>query len=137
MEIPVTNAPRAIHFYRKVFEWNINDEGYENQVDGIEHTYFFNKGNLRGSFLLVPEDQFLNMDALCAPGANQVSKKMRWGVVSTIAAEDMDETLKKIVDCGRRIFKEKTLLGMEMGSLAKFVDTEGNIHSLCSLELSD
>ncbi|OKL55879.1 hypothetical protein UA08_08840 [Talaromyces atroroseus] len=134
MEIPVKDAQRAIQFYRNVFEWNIHEEGYEQQLEGIERVYFFSKGNFHGSFLLVPEDQFFDMSKAFAASSSDREKegddKILWSVGNTFAVEDMDETLKKITDSGGRIFRG-------MGSLAKFVDTEGNILALFSLQVWD
>lgn len=114
MEIPVTNAKRAIQFYRDVFQWNIHDEGYDQQVEGVERVHFFNKGNFRGSFQLVPEDQFFNMSEAFAGALSRknngssIKQQQRGpllGVTSTFAVEDMDETLEKIVHCGGRVFQ--------------------------------
>jgi predicted enzyme related to lactoylglutathione lyase len=112
MEIPVTNAKRAIRFYRDVFQWNIHDEGYDQQVEGIERVHFFSKGNFRGSFQLVSEDQFFNMSEAFAGTLSKdhgCGKEQQrgplLGVTSTFAVEDMDETLEKIVVGGGRIFQ--------------------------------
>jgi predicted enzyme related to lactoylglutathione lyase len=114
MEIPVKNAQRAIQFYRNVFDWNIHEEGYEQQLEGIERVYFFSKGNFHGSFLLVPEDQFFDSSKAFAAsssgsgadeGRTGTDQKILWAVGNTFAVEDMDETLKRIIDSGGRIFR--------------------------------
>ncbi|EEA23257.1 hypothetical protein PMAA_098470 [Talaromyces marneffei ATCC 18224] len=113
MELPVTNAKRAIRFYRDVFQWNIHEEGYDQQFDGIERVYFFNKGNFRGSLNLVRKDQFFDMSAAATSsllGDDVTIKEQQWrpllGATSSFAVEDMDETLEKIVNGGGRIFHD-------------------------------
>lgn len=110
----MTNAKRAIRFYRDVFQWDIDDEGYDQQVEGVERVHFFSKGNFRGSFQLVSEEQFFNMSEAFAGALSGESNGGRkeqqrrgplLGVMSTFAVEDMDETLEKIVDRGGRVFQ--------------------------------
>lgn len=105
------NAPRAISFYRKVFDWDIHEEGYDQQMEGIERVYFFSKGNLHGSFLLVPEDEFFDMSKTFSRTSDSGNTeggekdKRLWGVVNTFAVEDMDDTLKTILESGGKIFR--------------------------------
>lgn len=107
MEIPVTNVQRAIRFYREVFQWDIDGEGYDKQVQGVERVHFFSKGNFRGSFYLISEDRFFNMsEALEKNGSKEQGPLM--SVTSTFAVEDMDDTLEKIVNYGGRIFQYVT-----------------------------
>lgn len=113
MEIPVTNAKRAIRFYRDIFQWNIHEEGYGQQDDGIERVYFFSKGNFRGSLNLVSKDQSLDMSEAVTGsllrdnngGRKEQQRRPLLRVTSSFAVEDMDETLEKIVDGGGRIFQ--------------------------------
>jgi hypothetical protein len=75
-------------------------------VDGVERTYFSARD---GSFMLLPEDQFVDMGAICGPDTTAEedgkAKKPLWGVVNTLAVEDMDETLEKVLQCGGKIFQ--------------------------------
>lgn len=57
--------------------------------------------------MLVPEDQFVDVGAICAPKTAEdgKAKKPLWSVVNTFAVEDMDETLEKVVQSGGKIFQ--------------------------------
>ncbi|KAE8552104.1 hypothetical protein EYB25_005998 [Talaromyces marneffei] len=74
-------------------------------------------------------------------GDDVTIKEQQWrpllGATSSFAVEDMDETLEKIVNGGGRIFQDKQTLGRGMYSIAKFIDTEGNIFALFSFHILD
>jgi hypothetical protein len=52
-----------------------------------------------GSFMLLPEDQFVDMGAICGPDTTAEkdgkAKRPLWGIVNTLAVKDMDETAGK------------------------------------------
>ena len=114
-EIPVTDLPRAKHFYQVAFGIHMEDMN----MPGMEMAGFPSEmGNGKASGALVKSEY------------NAPSKA---GVLIYLNANpDMSEVLERIAAEGGQITMPKTLITPEIGYMANFIDTEGNriaIHS--------
>lgn len=103
VEIPAENMERAVNFYSKVFNWNLNmmDFGTEKMA-------------------LLPE----NAGAIAqAPGFKPASG----GVLVSLQVKDISATLSFAEKNGGKIVKPVTAIEREEGGyFAVFTDTEGN-----------
>ena len=112
-EIPADDLARAKEFYGSTFGWQLKDEPEMDYVMAITV-----KTGDKG-----PEE----------PGAINGGIPNRNGIVKVpsfaIDVDDIDEALEKIKAAGGEVVREKTSVG-EMGSIAYFKDTEGNLLSL-------
>ena len=106
-EINADEPKRAMEFYAKVFGWKFKQ--YENQ-----------------EYWLVTAGA---KDEPGTDGAIQPRKKKAPPVVNTINVANIDATIKKIEKNGGKIIVPKIEIPM-MGTLAYFVDTEGNMHGI-------
>jgi predicted enzyme related to lactoylglutathione lyase len=102
--IPVTEVPRAQKFYSSVFEWNFWT------APGSSVTIFHTGGDLMGRLSHREESQI-----------NSGS-----GITLYILVEDIDVTLKKVVEAGGSVEKSKFEEGGHT-EMALFRDTEGNL----------
>lgn len=99
IEIPVKNLKRAKDFYEKIFSWDVEIE------TGMPGYAFFNTGETG------------------VGGAFNKSRKVAKGeIMLHIQIEDIDATLKTIVDYGGKIVQEKTDIGNNYGFYAIFED---------------
>ncbi|HUD20699.1 MAG TPA: VOC family protein [Candidatus Saccharimonadales bacterium] len=113
-EIPADDLERAKKFYGSTFGWQLKDEPEMDYV--IARTV---EADDKG----VPKE----------PGAINGGMAKRDGIVKVpsfaIDVSDIDEVLETIKAAGGEVVREKTSVG-EMGSIAYFKDTEGNLLSL-------
>ena len=108
-EIPVTDLPRAKHFYQVAFGIHMEDMS----MPGIEMAAFpYEMGSGRASGALVK---------------SEYGKPSTEGVLVYLNANpDMTDVLDRIVSEGGQIIMGKTLISPEIGYMANFIDTEGN-----------
>lgn len=106
-ELPVDNPDRAKKFYKETFGWDTKDMPEMKYITAktTEDGAGINGGMFRR------EDGFVNVPSF------------------SILVEDIDEAIKKIKNAGGLILKEKMDVG-DMGIMAYFKDTEGNILSV-------
>lgn len=116
-EIPVTDMPRARHFYQVIFSMHMN----ESEMMGMKMAFFpYEDGSGKASGALVQSD---------------MHKPSQEGVLVYLNANPaMDPILEKIEAEGGRIQLPKTPIGPDMGYMAFFTDTEGNKIGLHSQE---
>ena len=108
-EIPVSDMPRARHFYQVVFSIHM----HESNMNGIEMAFFpFEMGNGKLSGALAKSPFHI-------PAAEGT-------VVYVNANPDLNEALEKVPAVGGEILMNKTLITPEIGYMAFFKDTEGN-----------
>lgn len=108
-EIPVTDLPRAKHFYQVAFGIHMDDMS----MPGMEMAGFpYEMGSGRSSGALVK---------------SEYSKPSAEGVLIYLNANpDMTDVLDRIAAEGGQIIMPKTLINPEIGYMANFIDTEGN-----------
>ena len=108
-EIPVTDLPRAKHFYQVAFGIHMEDMS----MPGMEMAGFpMEMGSGKVSGALVKSDY---------------SKPSIDGVLIYLNANpDMADVLDRILSEGGQIVMPKTLITPEIGYMANFIDTEGN-----------
>jgi len=103
IEIPIRNFKSAKKFYETAFSWEVN---IESDMPGYA---FFKTGETGVS------------------GAFYESEKVAKGeIMLHIQTEDIDATLKTIVDLGGKIVREKTDIGNNFGFYAVFEDCCSN-----------
>lgn len=108
-EIPVNDMKRAMNFYEKVFDCQLE----RHQMDEFDMAWFpwdHEKGGAGGS--LVHNEEFY-----------QTGDK---GVQVYFSSEDVNIELKRVDTAGGEVLQGKTLIREDIGYMALFVDTEGN-----------
>ncbi|OGZ83755.1 MAG: glyoxalase [Candidatus Staskawiczbacteria bacterium RIFOXYD1_FULL_39_28] len=116
-ELPADNTDRAKKFYQESFDWQITD--YPEMKYTIirtaetdENMMIKESGAINGGLFKKGEGE----NPVVAPSFS-------------VDVKDIDEAIKKIKNAGGLILKDKTQVG-EMGYVAYFKDTEGNILSV-------
>ena len=104
-EIPADNVKRAKKFYEKAFGWKISDPWNMN--------YFFVETKKKG-------EEGIN-------GGLMQRKEPRQPFMNYIGVASIDASLKKVKSAGGTICMPKTEIGSNMGWIAAFQDTEGNV----------
>ena len=108
-EIPVTDMPRAKHFYQVVFSIHME----ESEMMGMQMAFFpYESSSGKASGALVQSDMH--------------KPSMEGTVVYLNANPAMDSILEKIEAMGGTILLPKTQITPEIGYMAFFTDTEGN-----------
>jgi len=116
-ELPADNTDRAKKFYKETFDWQTEDVPDMNYIilrtaEIDEKMMIKESGAINGGmFKRSDMDNMIN------------------GPTFAIDVEDIDSAVKKIKNAGGLILKEKTPVG-DMGFIAYFKDTEGNILSV-------
>ena len=106
-EIPVTDLARAKRFYANLLQTELRDE----TVGGMSMAIFpYEQGGVGGA--LIAGRQF-------APSPDGA-------VVYLNAGDDLDGAIGRVEAGGGKVVLGKTLLSEQIGSIAWFVDTEGN-----------
>ncbi|KAF8849973.1 hypothetical protein BDZ45DRAFT_731892 [Acephala macrosclerotiorum] len=114
LNIPCSSVPRAREFYTSVFGWS----------------FFSPPGTSPESFNPFKISDSTIMGALMksdeAEGVDSTAKGKEGGIVIFLMVEDVDATLKKVVESGGKVKQDKRIEGghTELGS---FWDTEGNV----------
>jgi predicted enzyme related to lactoylglutathione lyase len=116
-EIPVTDMPRARHFYQVIFSIHMT----ESEMMGMQMAFFpYEDSSGKASGALVKSDYH---------------KPSQEGVIVYLNANPaMDSILEKIEAEGGKIQLPKTNIGPDFGYMAFFTDTEGNRIGLHSQE---
>ena len=108
-EIPVTDMPRAKHFYQVIFSMHMD----ETEMMGMQMAFFPNEnGNGKASGALVKSKNH--------------QPSMDGTLVYLNANPAMDSVLEKIESVGGTVLMQKTQITPEIGYMAFFTDTEGN-----------
>ena len=113
-EIPADNTERAKKFYEKVFGWKITSMP--------EMNYF--------SVITTPIDKKrMPKERGALNGGMMKRSLMVKNPVVTISVKSIDTALKKLAKAGGKVTAKKMSIG-EMGYIAYFKDTEGNVIGL-------
>ena len=113
-EIPYDDLERAKNFYKEAFSWNINTIPEMNY--NIVHT-------------VEVDEKFMPKEVGAINGGIMKKTDKITSPVITIDVASIDDSLLKIEELGGMVIKEKTQVG-DMGFVAYFKDTEGNILGL-------
>lgn len=108
-EIPVNDMERAMAFYGKVFDCQLE----RHQMGPFDTAWFpwdHQKGGAGGS-LVKSEDYY-------QPSNN--------GVLVYFSSEDINTELERVNEAGCQVLQEKTLITEDIGYMALFMDSEGN-----------
>jgi predicted enzyme related to lactoylglutathione lyase len=107
-EIPADDVPRAKKFYEKAFGWKISDPWKMNYF--LVETRKKGEDGINGGLMprKMPGQPFMNY----------------------ISVASIDAFCKKVEQAGGVIAMPKTEIGEQMGWIAAFKDTEGNIMGL-------
>ena len=116
-ELPVDNIDRAKKFYKEAFDWTTEDVPNMDYV--IVRTAEVDENRM------IKEVGAINGGMFKREGAGETVNSPSFAV----SVENIDEAVKKIKNAGGLIFKEKSPVG-DMGFIAYFKDTEGNILSV-------
>ncbi len=114
-EIPCDNREKISEFYSKVFQWNMSvvpNMNYTMAITGEtdENNMPLEKGHISGGLFDREDSPFK------AP-------------MITINVENIEDSLKKVVEAGGEVVKERITVG-DMGAVAYFKDVEGNINGI-------
>lgn len=122
----MTDPVRARNFYSAVLGWKCMDTGNPSPIEGIKETYFFTKGGtLNGCFCLMDEAKIVR--------AIDAADKYRLGVHTVFAVKDIEESLDLIEKNGGYRYVGKTSIGPNMGFIARFIDSEGNLMGIYAM----
>jgi uncharacterized protein len=104
-EIPADDLKRAKKFYEKALGWKISDPWKMDYY--MVETKDKGKDGINGGMMLrkMPGQPFMNY----------------------IAVDSIDESMKKVVKAGGLVALPRTEIGSNMGWIAEFKDTEGNL----------
>jgi len=106
-EIPVTDLARAKRFYGAVLQSELREETMSGTAMAILP---YEKGGVGGALV--------NGES-SAPGSNGT-------IVYLNAGDDLDGALARVEAAGGKVVLGKTRISEDIGSIAHFVDTEGN-----------
>jgi predicted enzyme related to lactoylglutathione lyase len=106
-EIPVTDLARAKSFYSAVLQGEVREESMSGRAMAILP---YGEGGVGG--------------ALVSGGPDLPSPQGT--VVYLNAGDDLDGALARVEAAGGKVLMGKTRISEDIGSIARFVDTEGN-----------
>ncbi|KAI9861549.1 MAG: hypothetical protein M1813_005159 [Trichoglossum hirsutum] len=120
IEIPATEVSRAKKFYADVFNWTFKPatETYPESMIAMFSVPDPKLSGLGGGIINVS-------DAQHKPG--------KGGSVIYLWVDSIEEALAKIKGAGGSVVQEKSPEG-DHGFLAKFADTEGNVHGIYTMK---
>jgi predicted enzyme related to lactoylglutathione lyase len=104
-EIPADDVARAKKFYEKAFGWKISDPWKMN--------YFFVETRKKG-------EEGIN-------GGLMQRKNPGQSFMNYLTVASIEASCKKVEQAGGVVVMPKTEIGQQMGGIAAFKDTEGNI----------
>ncbi|KAK3994278.1 hypothetical protein QBC44DRAFT_367800 [Cladorrhinum sp. PSN332] len=101
VEIPCTDIPRVISFYRDVLAWEIADPGSPEatippQNPGNEALHTFKAGSLQGAFIKMSDPSYVAKVA-------DPAEPFKSSVLPYYAVENINETLTKVEKYGGRV----------------------------------
>lgn len=122
-EIPADDTERAIAFYKNTFGWEINK--FDMPSDGATegHDYY----GVRTSPV---DEKNMPMKPGAINGGLMKRKMPDQPFMNYIQADSIDDVLKTIVENGGMVAMPKTEIAPNMGWIAAFKDTEGNLMGL-------
>ena len=106
-EIPVTDLARAKRFYGSVLQAELREESMSGRKLAI---FPYQKDGVGGALL---------EDAAPVPGA-------QGAVIYLDAGDDLDGAIARVAAGGGKVVLGKTRISADIGSIAHFLDTEGN-----------
>ncbi|TFV93218.1 VOC family protein [Algoriphagus kandeliae] len=109
-EIPVEDMIRAIKFYEKVFECQLD---FQDLGDFKMALFPVEEGSEGASGSLVYHQEFYT------PSSNR-------GVLIYFFTEDCGQELKRVEEAGGKVMIPKRQISPEMGFMGVFLDSEGN-----------
>lgn len=112
--IHIDNMERAKSFYGSVFNWSFHSYGPSDFLQITTGT----------------ADESELIGALQARKYSPIPEKVI-GLEGSIAVENIDETIQRVLDNGGQILMPKTQIPF-VGWIAKFLDTEGNL--FCAMQ---
>lgn len=112
--IHIDDMERAKKFYDEVFEWGFNSYG-------------------QNDFLQIKADKTENGDLIGALQSRKYSPvpEKIIGLECTISVENINEIIEKVKSKGGQVLMPKTAIP-NVGYIAKFLDTEGNL--ICAMQ---
>ncbi len=123
-EMPADNVERAIKFYKDIFGWEINKFEMPD-----------------GDYYIVRTTEVDDKMVPTTPGAINGGLMQRKNpgqpFMNYIHVESIDKMLKIIEKNGGKISMEKQEIGKDMGWIAAFQDTEGNLMGLHEMKNKD
>lgn len=108
-EIPVKDMKRAVTFYEKIFDCQLE----LHQIEEFDMAWFpfdHEKGGASGSLVK----------------SNELYQPSDKGVVVYFSSEDVNIEISRVKAAGGQMLQEKTLITEDIGYMALFLDTEGN-----------
>lgn len=114
-EIPVKEMKRAILFYNKVFDINLEEQDF----GGTQMAWFpwDESGIGAGGSLIKSDDHY-------TPSYE--------GTLVYFSCEELSDELSRVEEAGGKILQPKTEISPDIGFMALFEDTEGNRMALHS-----
>ena len=113
-EIPAENVERAQEFYKKAFQWKINP------IPQMQYTILHT----------TPVDEKMMLKEKGAINGGMLKKNDMVKAPSiTINVANFEKAVKEIEKAGGKMLSKKTTVG-DMGYMAYFKDTEGNVMSI-------
>lgn len=106
-EIPVTDLARAKEFYGRVLKAELREESLSGRNMAI---FPYQEGGVGGALI---QDEHLN------PGTDGT-------LVYLGAGDDLPGAVKRVEEAGGKVVMGPTLLSEQIGSIAVFLDSEGN-----------
>lgn len=113
-EVPFDDGPRAVHFYREAFGWQLNS------MPQMQYTMVTT---------IDTDDQGRPVEAGGINGGMLARQGPITAPVITIGVEDLDDALARVEKLGGKVAIGRQKVG-EMGFSAYFHDTEGNLIGL-------
>ncbi|KAH0542334.1 hypothetical protein FGG08_003271 [Glutinoglossum americanum] len=120
IEIPATNVGRAKTFYVDVFNWTFKPATEAYPADRI-------------AMFSVPDPKLSGLGGGIVNVGSAEHKPGSGGSVVYLWVDSIEETLAKVKNAGGSVVKEKSPEG-DQGWLAKFGDTEGNVHGIYTMK---
>ncbi len=114
--IHIDDIERAKNFYDGVFDWGFNSYGQDD-------------------FLQIKSDKSENGELIGAMQSRKYSPvpEKIIGLECSIGVENIDDIIEKVKNNGGQVLMPKTLIP-NVGWVAKFLDTEGNL--ICGIQYS-
>ena len=121
LEIPAIDMDRACKFYNEVFGWQIKAE----QIGPLQMAVFPHTKDKHGSggALVYHQEAYKVSDEHAGP-------------LPYLEVDVIEETLEKIRSNGGKILLGRQLISEDTGSMALFVDSEGNRMALHSEQIN-
>lgn len=122
-EIPADDVERAQEFYKKIFGWKFNkfDMPADSSTGG--EPYY-------GVMTAETDENMMIKKPGAINGGLMKRTKPGQPMMNYIAVAEIDDTLKEVTENGGEVCMPKTEIAPNMGWIACFKDTEGNMMGL-------